>query len=103
MTAADTPSREGLADRLRRAVDMAHKDWSHRPLLLEAITALRLAAKPADDGVLQAWMARHKQRGLDPNAVWTKEPPTYVKDMHAQGGWEIVPVEIRALSTKAKP
>lgn len=39
--------------------------------------------------------------GLTPRAFWPTEPTDIIKKLHAKGGWQIVPVEIRALSTTA--
>lgn len=50
--------------------------------------------------VTLAWMAWNQERGFDVHATWKREPSDVVKKMHASGGWEILPIQIRRVRTQ---
>lgn len=56
------PSREELVNRLQWAVDRAGDDWAYRPLIVDAIAALRIAVKPVNDGVREELISIARRR-----------------------------------------
>lgn len=100
MTAADTPSREellALADEVKRECSFFIGSNERGDLFARIEKALRLAAKPADDGVREATIEECAKILDDCAQDWNR-----IRDPGMANNARAYARKIRALSTKDK-